>query len=499
MFSAVTKEIGSMMGTHDATKCRKSGKGLTCFPLELGQCECGQIVEIDVSNNAIPHIPASVAKLAALTALNLSYNQLTSLPEEFGQLVALVHLDLSFNNLQILPETVCHLRSLKFVNLRSTQLSELPDGICEMSSLTYLNVKGNKLTRLPVNITQLTGLLELDLSDNMLAELPEHIGKMTSLVRLNATSNEISHIPESIKNCSKLVVVRIAANKLEYVPHEVGFLPQLSWFSMASCPAALAAPAPHEEVEVVTMDALRLGKVLKAGANGVVHWAKMSDKQVVVKVFKEEVGLNGCASDEIALTASLDHPNCTRALALINHPQLALVMEHFRGKPLESESRVREDPSSTGEQRLRKNPTSPKPREWRVSNGSAGVATVSRGYAIQVASDVASGLRYLHTSLQICHGDLHPHNVLAAPDGAACISDFGSAFRYHPEERRVWEPVDVRGLGVVLRSLEERTVQPEEDLAALSTSCLTENLLDRPDLDAVISRLQRMQYGKFCE
>jgi tRNA A-37 threonylcarbamoyl transferase component Bud32 len=174
-------------------------------------------------------------------------------------------------------------------------------------------------------------------------------------------------------------------------------------------------------------------------------------------------------------------------------------MEHFRGKPLESENSIRVDPSTTGEQRLKKIPSSPKPREWRISNGSAGVATVSRGYAIQVASDVASGLRYLHASLQICHGDLHPHNVLAAPDGAACISDFGSAFRYHPEERRVWEPVDVRGLGVVLRSLEERTVQPEEDLVALSTSCLMENPLNRPDLDAVISRLQRMQYGKFCE
>lgn len=87
MFSAVTKEIGSIMGTHDATKCRKSGKSLTCFPLELGQCDCGHIVEIDVSNNSIPQIPASVAKLAALTALNLSYNQLTSLPEEFGQVL----------------------------------------------------------------------------------------------------------------------------------------------------------------------------------------------------------------------------------------------------------------------------------------------------------------------------------------------------------------------------------------------------------------------------
>jgi hypothetical protein len=51
-----------------------------------------------------------------------------------------------------------------------------------------------------------------------------------------------------------------------------------------------------------------------------------SPLQVVVKVFKEEVGSNGCASDEIALTASLDHPNCTRALALINHPQVCFFL-----------------------------------------------------------------------------------------------------------------------------------------------------------------------------
>ncbi|KAG8895260.1 hypothetical protein FRB99_000681, partial [Tulasnella sp. 403] len=41
------------------------------------------------------------------------------------------------------------------------------------------------------------------------------------------------------------------------------------------------------------------------------------------------------------------------------------------------------------------------------------------------ADDVCQGLLYLHTrSPPICHGSLHPNNVLIGPDGHIMLSDY---------------------------------------------------------------------------
>eukprot|EP00976_Prorocentrum_cordatum_P011996 240905-Prorocentrum_minimum.AAC.1 len=155
------------------------------------------------------------------------------------------------------------------------------------------------------------------------------------------------------------------------------------------------------------------------------------------------------------ITGYLDHPACPRVLATVREPNPALVMEEFRGKPLEVCYRE-EAPSlrrssdcltvrltacppvrlSDG-QMLTPARRALAPPLWlpdclnacltvRLSDGqgeagkradrvlgpagSLGKA-VSRAYVLRAANSVISGLRYLHAN-GICHGDIHAHSVL---------------------------------------------------------------------------------------
>jgi len=465
------------LGTYNASDYRREGKELHEFPQELCSEQASSIITVQLSHNHIPNIPSlAVERLVSLRVLDLSNNELTRIPEDFGKLHSLVQLDLSYNHLTILPDSISSLRFLHTLSLRGNQLSELSNGIAHLTALRKLDLKSNFLRELPASIAQLDGLVELDVSQNSLVELPKNIGGMTSLVRLNACFNQISRIPESIMNCQQLVVIKLAVNNLTHVPHEVGYLPRLSWFSMSSCPAALPADLPRPQVVDIPMSELKMGRVLRTGVNSTIHSAKWQDEQVVVKVFKEVAGPSGSAKDEMMISAILDHPACTRALATVTEPQMALVMKEFPGKPFEERDGHRQD---------------------RVL-GATGMPgkPIQREAIIHAANCVVSGLRHIH-SLGICHGDMHAHSVLVDVEGGASIHDFSTAFRYHPEERCVWEPVDVRGFGVALLAMVNRATEEEEDIRALAEDCLGVNPMERPDLETIAGRLTRISYGKF--
>ena len=63
-------------------------------------------------------------------------------------------------------------------------------------------------------------------------------------------------------------------------------------------------------------------------------------------------------------------------------------------------------------------------------------------WVLTAVADVASALAYLHAN-GVAHGDVYAHNMLAAPNGSTVLCDYGAAFFYPPEQRPLWEPVEV--------------------------------------------------------
>jgi len=195
------------------------------------------------------------------------------------------------------------------------------------------------------------------------------------------------------------------------------------------------------------------------------------------KVFERGQREFGTAQDEIMISSQLDHPNCVRVLATVTSPQLALVMEEHAGRPLEVLAGARAD-------------------RVLAPTDSAPERPLSRATIVRAAIGAVAGLRHIH-SLCICHGDMHAHSLLVDANGDACLHDFSTAFRYHPEERCVWEPVDVRGFGVALLHMVGRATEEEEDIRVLAEDCLRTCAAARPDLETIAQRLTRISFGKF--
>jgi Leucine-rich repeat (LRR) protein len=108
---------------------------------------------LDVSNNELESMPASVGTLKELQTLNASCNRMTTFVD-LHDMVQLHILDLSHNCLQELPEgiTSSELGLLGVVLVHHNQLESLPAELCELPSLKQLDISDNKLTQIPAEL-----------------------------------------------------------------------------------------------------------------------------------------------------------------------------------------------------------------------------------------------------------------------------------------------------------------------------------------------------------
>lgn len=121
-----------------------------------------QIYSIDLNDNNLTHIPASLLQLPKLKILSLSHNKLTHLTDIPLWSMALTELDLSDNCLSSLPMNVT------------------------ASSLTRLNLSKNQFSSVPLCVCTFTALTSLDLSDNpSIRNLPREMSMLTKLEHLN--------------------------------------------------------------------------------------------------------------------------------------------------------------------------------------------------------------------------------------------------------------------------------------------------------------------------
>jgi Leucine-rich repeat (LRR) protein len=154
-----------------------------------------------------------LGSMSALTELGLNGNSLESLPNDFPVAVSrLEKLDLANNRIRRLPATIGHMVHLEELNMMGNPLSAIPDSFGQLCMLEALDSSCCELTQLPDDFTKLTRLMELNLSMNALEVLPSTMGNLTRLCVLNISDNRLTDLPLSMGFCQCLEVVQCSRN-----------------------------------------------------------------------------------------------------------------------------------------------------------------------------------------------------------------------------------------------------------------------------------------------
>ncbi|KAL8504908.1 hypothetical protein ACS0TY_016197 [Phlomoides rotata] len=148
-------------------------------------------------------IPASLSKLNLLEEINLSNNQIGgSIPDELGDLSRLKSIDLSNNLINgSFPGSLSNLASLQRLNLENNFLdSSIPDSIEKLQNLIVLNLSSNRFKgQIPDTIGNITSVTNLDLSENhLIGEIPTSLSNLPNLSSFNVSYNNLSGAVPSV-------------------------------------------------------------------------------------------------------------------------------------------------------------------------------------------------------------------------------------------------------------------------------------------------------------
>lgn len=145
--------------------------------------------EINLNDLGLTRIPnALIEKLRTypkLAKLNLRGNQLNTLANALCHLWWIIDLDLSNNQLTHLPDTIGSISMLQRLNLNDNKLSTFPNTFVLLEHLTELYLANNQFSTLPSSFGEFKNLHNLNLGRNPLKNLPAPL-----LTILKQTSND---------------------------------------------------------------------------------------------------------------------------------------------------------------------------------------------------------------------------------------------------------------------------------------------------------------------
>ncbi|CAL8998930.1 unnamed protein product [Prunus brigantina] len=183
---------------------------LRAIPDEVWACGASARV-IELSNNAIPVVPAKIGCLSSLQKLFLSANDILDNSINWEALVSLKFLtvlSLDQNHLTTLPPALGLLTSLKQFHVANNKLSSLPNEIGLLTKLEVLKVNNNRISTMPTSIGDCIGLFEIDVSSNLLSELPETFGNLHNLKSVCLSNNGLKSLPSTLfKKCLQLTTL----------------------------------------------------------------------------------------------------------------------------------------------------------------------------------------------------------------------------------------------------------------------------------------------------
>ena len=190
----------------------------------------GRVVGLELrGDGASSQIPAALAQLSALEALDLS-SMTGTIPPELGMLASLRVLDLQWNGLTgTIPPELGRLSNLQVLALASSNLvGEIPPQLGALSNLRELDLSWNDLTgAVPSELGQLSDLRKLDLSvTDVSGEFPTALLALSDLreLRLGGLTGEI---PAELASLSNLQVLDLGGRVAGPIPPKLGSLTQL--------------------------------------------------------------------------------------------------------------------------------------------------------------------------------------------------------------------------------------------------------------------------------
>jgi len=406
---------------------------------------------------------------------------LTEFPDEiFGLASTLEVLDLSGNALTHLPDDMGRLIKLQALFCSGNRFDRLPPSLGDCPALSQVGFRGTGMVEVPAESLP-RALRWLTLTDNQLATLPDALGLRPALQKLMLAGNRLDRLPESLQGAQNLELLRLSANRFESLPPWLTDLPCLARLAWAGNPLdrdAPATPAPAVRWAEVEVEFL-----LGEGASGQVFSAlwRVGDEEVrpaALKLFKGAMTSDGLPEREMAAClAAGAHPHLTGALGrIVDHP------EGLQGLLM---------PRLPAHWRVLAGPPSRRSCSRDVYDSTLRLELAT---ALRIAGGVGRAALHLH-GRGLLHGDLYGHNVLwDGAHGEAVLSDFGAASLLPDQGADAYPRLEVRAFGLLLGELLNLCDGNAGSLApwrSLEQACTQPNPTARPALAEALAALHQ--------
>lgn len=218
---------------------------LSAIPATISRCTA--LVKLHLANNEFMSFPREVCTLTNLRCLVLGDNAIPSIPAEIGNLRALTKLDMQqCNVVGALPEEICLCVNLEELDLAANRIERIPTNFSNLTALRVLRLGGNGLT-VPSNIGRLINLKELAVVNTPSSYatgpssyatgpecLPADFCNLTSLQHLRLVYTGLATLPDDIGRLSNLVSLNLGYNCLTTLPVSIGLLQSLTWVSFVN-------------------------------------------------------------------------------------------------------------------------------------------------------------------------------------------------------------------------------------------------------------------------
>ncbi|EGG16024.1 Ras guanine nucleotide exchange factor [Cavenderia fasciculata] len=131
-------------------------------------------------------------------SLNMKKNYIVTIPSDIQKLIKLKRLDLSNNAITHLPEALSNLKCLSSINVGNNKLgtSNTIEYLARIDSLTKINLKSNLIVHFPTSLLSLSKLSSLYLDSNEISILPE-LKSCKSLTDFTIENNKLINEPLS--------------------------------------------------------------------------------------------------------------------------------------------------------------------------------------------------------------------------------------------------------------------------------------------------------------